>query len=372
MSNKRKVKDAGLLEHTPKQKARLTSSIKNRNNESPINEPGLETPPSTCCSTPKSQYSDDSLSQDYSPSVDVIWKSKRTPKERRRRITTPKFAQALAKEKFERNKLDFEKRRKMGSLIPERKPGELSALEKFKLGIKRLATLKDEDDSSKSPKSSKASPSFNKKKENVTKSFTFGLSDDSDDADDPQSSWNSYFRKLDTLKENQQQSPSTPNKRSIDDSWRKTKSAHELNTSTSSLSHNKSISEPQKDLFDDSINDSLLRQCTQQIENKLKEKENSEKSPPKPKSIEFGNDLDNDSFDELLSSFPLDEIVQQCTQQQTATKKNSFSRHSSMPCQSNISSYVIFDGISKNNGITSQNCGPNTAKGNFKFNGKNR
>lgn len=267
------------------------------------------------------------MSQEYSPSlnIDVGWKTKKRTSERR--VKVPKFAKALAKEQFERNKLC----RKPLPPKPEPKPGEMSALEKFKLGIKKLEMVKNENQQGESPKTSKTDkPSFSKKKENVTRSFMFGLSDDSDDegGDEAYSSWNSLIRKFDHFKENQQLQ-TTPTK-SNDDNWRKTKSAQELNTSSS----NKPISEPLKDLFDDSISDSLLLQCSQQVEKKLA----STKSPIT--STKEDNLLDNDSFDEMLSSFPLEEIVQKSQVIETIKQSSSFSRHNSMPCQSKIASIV--------------------------------
>lgn len=280
----------------------------------------LSTPPSNC-STPKSQYSDDSLSQDYSPSldIDVGWDSKKRPGARRRRATSSKFAEALAKEKLERNPLW----RRPLLKKEDPKPGELSALEKFKLGIKQL-----ESGEAPSPKSSLKSKTFTKQKENVTRSFIFGGSDDSDD--EAYASWNSMLKKFDDLKETKLK---TPNPSASDDSWRKTKSENQLNASTKTV-----ISEPLKDLFDDSVSDSLLYQCTQQVEKKLAN-ETTPEPPVKSVLPDIVNDeLDNDSFDEMLSSFPLEEIVQKSEE---GTKSGtSFQRHSSMPCQSKITSIV--------------------------------
>ncbi|XP_063705902.1 uncharacterized protein LOC134834991 [Culicoides brevitarsis] len=317
MSNKRKL----VQEHelTPKHNTRLLT--KRSKHESPQCIVDLSTPPSNC-STPKSQYSDDSLSQDYSPNVanDVGWDSKKRPAARKPRAKSSRFAEALAKEKLARNPLW----RRPLMKKEESKPKDLSALEKFKIGIKKL-------ESGESPKSShfgENAKTFQKQKENVTQRFIFGESDDSDD--EAYSSWNSMLKKFEDLKENHKQSSSsttTPNTNSgHDESWRKTKSAQELKLK---------ISEPLKDIFDDSISDSLLYQCTQQVEKKLQETPPSKIKSALPSNVTTADDaLDNDSFDEMLSSFPLEEIVEK------NTKSTSFARHNSMPCQSQITSIV--------------------------------
>lgn len=276
------------------------------------------------CSTPKSQYSDDSLSQDFSPSVDIDvgWNSKKKPTTRKRRVNASRFAESLAKEKFERNQLW----RKPLLKTDDSRPDEVSALERFKQGVKEL----EKDVVTVSPKATTTNKkSFSKQKENVTRSFTFAGSDDSDD--EAFSSWNSLIKKFDNLKEIKQL-PATPTKQS-EDNWRKSKSAQELNTSHSKVV----ISEPLKDLFDDSVSDSLLYQCTQQVEKKLA----SNKSPIKS-ILHVDNPLDNDSFDEMLSNFPLEEILAKSGEIDKGSKQHSisFTRHNSMPCQSKISSIV--------------------------------
>lgn len=301
--------------------------------ESPVVEIDLRTPPGEC-STPKSQYSDDSLSQDFSPVGDVGWKKKKRPSgTTRRTIKVPKFAKTLAKEQFERNQLE----RQPLPPEPQLKPGELSVIEKFKLGIKQLEMASKETKTSPKASSTKTEPSFTKHKENVTRSFMFGVSDDSDEADEAYASWNSLIKKFDHLKENKQL-PATPTK-SSDDNWRKTKSAQELNTSSSSNNKPVLVSEPLKDLFDDSISDSLLYQCTQQVEKKLAS--TTTNIPIKSTQVDNDNPLDNDSDDDILSSFPLQEIIQKSGLIDSVKKQTSgFSRHNSMPCQSKISSIV--------------------------------
>lgn len=251
------------------------------------------------------------------------WDSKKKPAARKRRAKASRFAESLAKEKFERTQLW----RKPLLKKAEVSSGELSALEKFKIGVKQL---ENGEVVIPSPKSSHTSnkKSFGKKKENVTRSFVFGESDDS--ADEAYSSWNSLVKKFDDLKENKQL-PTTPTKHS-DDNWRKTKSAQELNTSNKAV-----VSEPLKDLFDDSISDSLLYQCTQQVEKKL-----ATKTSPVKSVLQIDNPFDNDSFDDMLSSFPLEEIVKKSKEidKESKQQSSSFIRHNSLPCQSKITSIV--------------------------------
>lgn len=156
-------------------------------------------------------------------------------------------------------------------------------MEKFKLQLQRLDSEGkiNESPKLKNQKQRKGGPSLRKQNANVTRSFTFGLSDDSDDDERQSPISSAIFRSLDFVEDTNKSPANTFSnvKKTDENIFRKTKSAHNFETTSPTTST------VTQDLFDDSAFDQLLFQF-KQVEDKINNQEsqpNSDQSSEKIK-----------------------------------------------------------------------------------------